>query len=138
MVDALRESRRVLTPRGVLIDVRPITTPMVVEVVIAARRVWAKEVDSCGAPEDIAAADAAVRHGLSNEWFSFEKSLPFDFTVYCDTAEDLRLYAQARKLREIDIPYEELEERRRELSADGQPARLRCHRPWMLSTYHKK
>ena len=54
-----------------------------------------------------------------------------------DTAADLRLYAQTRKLPEAEIPYEELEERRCELDAGGQKAGLRCRRPWMLSAYRK-
>ena len=138
MVHALREARRVLTPHGVLIDVRPLIAPMVVEVVTAARAIWRKEVDSLSTPEDVAAADAAMRHALSQEWFGFEKSLPFDLEIYCDTAADLSVYAQARKLREAGIPYEHLEARRRELRAHGQAARLRCRRRWMLSAYRKK
>jgi hypothetical protein len=86
----------------------------------------------------VAAAKAAVERALSDEWFAFDKSLRYDFDMYCDTAADLSLYAQARKLPEAEIPYEELEERRRELRADGQTARLRCRRPWLMSTYRKK
>jgi hypothetical protein len=71
---------------------------MVVEVVIASRTIWAKEVASYSTPEDVAAAEGAVQHALSREWFAFEKSLPYDFEVYCDTAADLSLYAQTRKL----------------------------------------
>jgi len=138
MVDALREARRVLTPRGVLIDDRLVTAPIVVEVVIAAQAIWAKGVDAYSAPEDVAAADGAVQHALSQGWFAFEKSLWFDFEIYCDTASELRVYAEARKLRGATIPYEELEERRRELGANGKTARLRWRRPWMLSTYRKK
>jgi hypothetical protein len=138
MVDALREAQRVLTPSGVLIDVRPVTAPIVVEVVIGTQTVWAKTVDSYSAPEDVAAADAAVEHVVSHEWLLFETSLPFNFEIYCDSAAELSVYAEARKLRGSEIPYEELEQRRRELGAEGQVARLRCRRPWRLSTYRKK
>jgi hypothetical protein len=113
------------------------TTPMVVEVVAATRTIWAKEVASYSTPEDVAAAEAAMQKALSDGWFVFEKLLPYDFEIYCDTVTDLSLYARARKLPEADIPYEELEDRRSELGADGQTARLRCRRPWLMSTYRK-
>jgi hypothetical protein len=135
MVDALREAHRVLTPSGVLIDVRPVTEAIVVEVIIAAHAVWAKTVETYSAPEDVAAADAAIRKAVSREWITFETSLPFQFDIYCDSATELRDYAEGRKLRGAEIPYEELEERRRRV---GHTTRLRCRRPWMLSTYRKK
>jgi hypothetical protein len=138
MVDALREARRVLARRGVLIDVRPVVAPIVVEVIVAAQTIWTKQVASYSAPEDVTAADAAVQHAISHEWFAFEKSIPFDFAIFCDTAAELSVYVKARKLSGEEIPYDELEERRRDLGADGQAPRLRCRRPWMLSTYHKK
>jgi hypothetical protein len=136
MVHALREAHRVLTPEGVLIDVRPVTEPIVVEVMVAARAVWAKTVEIFSAPEDIAAADAAVRHAVAREWFVFETSLPFRFDICCDSAAELRAYAEGRKLSGAEIPYEELDDRLRDLG--GHAARLRCRRPWMLSTYRKK
>jgi hypothetical protein len=137
MVDALRESRRVLTSRGILVDVRPVTAPMVVEVVIATRAIWATEVNSYGGSEDDAATDAAVQHALSHDWFVFERRRPFDFEIYCDTAADLKSYAQMnRRIQEAEIPYEMLEVRRSELT-DGSAGRLRCRRPWMLSKYRR-
>jgi hypothetical protein len=86
----------------------------------------------------VAAAEAAVQHALSGEWFAFKKSLPYDLEIYCDTSADLSIYAQTRKLPEAEIPYEELEERLRELGRDGETPRLRCRRPWLMSTYRKK
>lgn len=137
MVDALREARRVLAARGVLIDVRPVVAPLVVEIAAAAQAIWMKEVASYSAPEDVAAADAAVLHAVSNAWFAFEKSARFDFQILCDTVEDLRTYVQGRKLHGEEIPYGELEQRLREAIAGGPAARLRCHRRWMLSAYRK-
>jgi hypothetical protein len=137
MVNALQEARRVLTPAGVLVDLRPVTAPIVVEVVIEGQAVWAKTVASYSAPEDVAAAGAAVMHALSRKWLVFETNLPFNFDTYCDTAAELSVYAEERKLRGAGIPYQELEERRREFGTAGQPARLRCRRQWMLGTYRK-
>src|SRR5436853_7305028 len=110
MVDALREARRVLARRGVLIDVRPVVAPIVVEVIVAAQTIWTKKVASYSAPEDAAAADAAVQHAISRQWFALEKSILFDFEIFCDSAAELRLYVKDRKLRGEEIPYDELEE----------------------------
>jgi hypothetical protein len=138
MVDALREAQRVLTPSGVLIDVRPVTAPILVELVVATQAVWAKAVHSYSSPEDVAAAGDAVQHAISRGWFVFETSLPFDFEIYCNSATELRVYAEARKLSGAEIPYAELEERQREIDAWGQATRLRCRRPWILNSYRKK
>ena len=138
MVNALREAQRVLTPSGILVNVSPVTSPLVIEVVNATRAVWARTVESYSAPEDVAAAEAAVQRAVSRERLVVETSLRFDFQIYCDSAAELRVYAEGRKLRGAEIPYEELEERRREFGAEGQAARLLCRRPWMLSTYRKK
>ena len=139
MVDALLEARRVLVAEGIVIDVRPITAPALIESVSAGRVTAAAEIDAYGAKEDEEAADAAVRHALSHDWFAFELSRPFDFEVSYDSAEDLKTFVEASKrMRESRIPYLELEERRRELgAATGQPSRLRCHRPWITSVYRK-
>ena len=138
MVDALREAQRVLTQRGTMIDVRPVLQPVTVEVVTGGQSIWATELASFSAPPDIAAAEAAVKHALSSQWFSFEKSQPFEIEVYCDTAADFRQYAEKRALPDAEIPYESLETQRLNLmAADGQTTRVRCRRPWMLSVYRK-
>ena len=142
MVDALREARRVLTLPGVLIDVRPIVAPIVVEVMVAAQTRWTKEVAAYSTPEDIAAADVAVSHALSAGWFAFKKSVPFDFEIVCDTTAELSAYALDRKLRGEEIPCDELAERQRELGAggettqsDGPPARHAPRRGPALRLY---
>lgn len=138
MVDALREARRVLARRGVLIDLRPLVAPIAVEVIVAAHTTWTKEVASYSAPEDVAAADAAVQNAISSDWFVFEKSIPFDFEIFCDAAAELGDYAKSRKLHGEAIPYDELEKRQAELGTQKEAPRLRCRRRWTLSTYRKK
>jgi SAM-dependent methyltransferase len=139
MVDALLETRRVLVADGIVIDIRPITAPAIIESVSADRVTTGLEVDAYGAAEDEAAADAAVRHALSHAWFVFHRSRQFDFEVYYDSVADLKAFVEtSKRMRGASIPYQELEERRSELgAATGQPSRLRCHRPWMVSVYCK-
>jgi hypothetical protein len=138
MVHALQEARRVLTPRGVLIDVLPVLAPIVVEVVVAAQSIWAKTVETYSAPDDLAAAGVAVQQAVAAEWFAFEKSQAFDFQIDCDTVAELKDYAESRKLCGAAIPYDELEECRRALATPGQPVRLRCRRPWKVTAYRRK
>src|SRR5438552_3384063 len=125
MVDALLEARRVLVAEGIVIDVRPITAPVIIESVSADRVTAAVEIDSYGAAEDDTAADVAVRHILSRAWFVFERSRHFDFEVYYDSATDLKAFVEtSKRMRGASIPYQELEERRSELgAATGQPSR---------------
>jgi len=135
MVHALQEARRILADQGVLVDVRPVVSPIVLDVVIASQSVWTRDIAIFSSPEDIAAADSAVQHSLSLNWFSYDKNISFDFDIYCDTAAELDTYVNARKLRGEEIPYDDLEARLREFEPDS---RLRCRRRWMLSTYRKK
>jgi len=137
MVDALWEARRVLTPPGVLIDVRPVLEPIVVEVLAADGVIWSKTVATYSAPEDVMAADAAIQHALSREWIVFERCCQFGFEIYCDSAAELRAYAEGRKLCGAEIPYEELEERQRRWGVGAHAARLRCHRVWEVRTYRR-
>ena len=139
MVDALLEARRVLVAEGIVIDVRPIAAPAMIESVSADRVTAAVQIDAHGAAEDEAAAEAAVRGALTHGWLAFERRRQFDSEVYYDSVVDLKAFVEtSKRMRGASIPYEELEERRIELGvATGQASRLRCHRPWMMSVYRK-
>jgi hypothetical protein len=138
MVDALREAGRVLTASGVLINIRPVLQPMSVEVVAGRRTIWTKQVAPCSTPEDVEAAEVAMRRAVECKWFAGEERIAYDLEIHCDTAADLRTYAQNRKLVESEIPYDELEQRRCALVSAGREAGVLCRRPWMLSSYRKE
>jgi hypothetical protein len=138
MVDALRESRRVLTQSGILVDVRPVTAPMVLEIVTGDHSLWATGVNTRSGAEEHAAADTAVDEAVSAGWFVFESRCPFDVEIYCDTVAELSDYAQQRKLQELEMACADLEAQRRAVCGEGQTSRLRCRRRWMLSRYRKK
>src|SRR5579871_7643 len=127
MVDALRETGRVLSPGGTILDLRPVSAPVTIQTLSAGRTAAAIEIASYGAAEDDDAADAAVRHALSRQWFTLERQLTFAIDIDCDTASDLREFAETgRRMREAKIPYDTLERQRIELGeATGDVARLR-------------
>jgi len=137
MVDALREARRVLTPSGILLDVRPVTAPMVLDIVSGNHSLWATGVNTLSGAEEHAAADTAVDEALAAGWFVFESRCPFDVEIYCDTVAELSDYAQQRKLQELEMACEDVEAQRSAVCADGKASRLRCRRRWMLSRYRK-
>ena len=138
MVDALRESWRVLKRRGVLIDERPASAPMIIEVMAGMKAFWPTAVNRPVIEDDNGAADRAVRHAVGQRWFMPAESRAFSFDIYCDAASDLMAYAQMhRRMRDADIPYGDLEKRRRELTHSGQMAYLRCRRPWAVRAFHK-
>ena len=134
---SLRESHRVLTPSGVLIDVRPVTAAIVLELVIATHAVWAKTICTYSAPEDVAAADAAVQLAVTRGWLAFDMSLPFHSRSIAIAPPSYASMPRRENCAGAEIPYEEIEERLRELGAETPAARLRCRRPWMLSTHRK-
>jgi hypothetical protein len=135
MVDALNETRRVVKPQGTLVNLVPVIAPLRLEVIADHDTAWTKQVAALSVPEDVAAADAAMRHAVRRGWFKPDASSSFDLEVNCDSAADLRAYVDSRKIVGDEIPYEELEQQRHALAAAGTFARIRCRRPWMLTRY---
>jgi hypothetical protein len=117
--DTLEAATITSTTMGATNGRRSMRTPRRARTRRASRRAstWTKEVASYSAPDEVAATDAALQNAISTDWFVFEKSIPFDFEIFCDTAAELSDHTKARKLHGEEIPYDELEERRAELGA---------------------
>src|SRR5579864_2004968 len=101
MVDALRESKRILTPGGIMLDLRPISEQNLVEIVTPyGAAVPFGKIDAYGALEEDRAADCAIEHALAQRWFIRESDVKFDVESYWDTAAELDAFARcSRRLR---------------------------------------
>src|SRR6202521_131089 len=139
MVDALREACRVVVPGGIVVDLRPMSARYRLEVVTDAVATAVAEIEAYEAQDDDNAADAAVRHAVSQGWLLPGGGIQFDFEFYWDTVVEMKQFAEtARRMRRAGVDYAELEGRRRGLSRGAEPAaRFRCHRPTILNTYRK-
>jgi hypothetical protein len=95
MVHALDEIRRVLKPRGILLDVRPVEDQW--EVQVASSSVIATAGFLVDMPVGIAddqAAFAAMREAESRGWYRKEREEEFAFFYYWDTPSEMKEFME--------------------------------------------
>lgn len=139
MVNALRETWRVLAAKGTLVDLRPVSSRNVLEALTPDGAVRVGEVDAYGAAPDDAAADRAMRRVVEDGWFVPCRETHFDFDVFWDTVGEMASFiASSRRMQHVDPPYADLERIHRDLSSRaGARVRLRCRRPMLLAVYRR-
>ncbi len=103
MVHALEESWRVLTPDGYLLDTRPLSGDMRLEVIADGQATFAGLVDDSTWVTDDEAANLAVETVIHKGLFLREETANFIFFDYWDTLEQLRAYIQ-EKWEDTHIP----------------------------------
>jgi len=93
MVHALSEIRRVLAPRGVLIDLRPISDQWAVEVASARGTIQTGQVQDLpiGLADD-AAANQSVAQANEQGWFRREREEIFPFYYSWDSPREMETY----------------------------------------------
>ena len=93
MVHALQEASRVLRPGGLLVDLRPISTGVQVQLQIAPGR-WraAGELDEKQFLADDAAADRAVAQAVNAGWLIPAGGRPFEFRWHFQTLDHMVEY----------------------------------------------
>jgi hypothetical protein len=136
MVYALREIWRVLVSGKFLIDLRPRSEDLQVEVVAGEQIMFAGVIDeSVYLPDDVAADNAVaqiVRAGL----FSQKHEARFDFAMYWDSADELKAYARDR-WPQTRLPEAVLVRSRRLMAASSANVRVRIRRKMMIARYQK-
>jgi hypothetical protein len=140
MVDALRESWRVLSANGVVMDLRPLAlTARPVEVVTEEEAIQVGELDDAGTVADDVAADRAVAQVVQEGWLLLREDARFDFDFYWDTVGEMASFIEdSRRMKLVSPSYEDLERIQREWCAKaGGRVRLRYSRTMMLAVYQK-
>jgi hypothetical protein len=136
MVDALRETWRVLSPGGTLIDLRPVATDAPIDVVTTNGLNRLGTVDGASGMEDDAASDAAIDVVVSEGLFRLHTKGYFDFEYYWDDADELATDFENNWRRRRGNPTSEvLDAARTELARLDGNRRLRSCEHILIATY---
>ena len=138
MVNALKEAWRVLTPRGVLLDLRPLAQDMPIEIASQGNIAVTGFVDGApGKPHDDA-CDVSLERVQGEGWFASEHQRVFDLPVYFDTVDDMQRYLEENfRVRHAALECDVLEHTRRTLARGTEGARVRLRHRLLLARYRR-
>ena len=135
MVDALRETGRVLTASGVMVDLRPIATDAPIDVVGPEGECRVGSVDGSPGVADDMASDAAIDTVVGEGRFQLRNKLHFQFYYYWDGVDEMAAdFENNWQRRHCNPTATVLSAARRKLNARGADARLRTRLHMMLAT----
>jgi len=137
MVHALEETWRVLRSSGVMVDLRPLSQEVRVEIETdPLTRIIAGELDESDWLEDDLAADRAGAEAIRSGRFRLVDQQQFDFRWYFESLDELVDYAGEKwDDRVDDITLTHAAER---LAALAETARLCVRKPVHFAIYKKK
>lgn len=137
MVHALEESWRVLQAGGRLIDLRPLGSSWLVEVVGQGTRILAGHLEDRRGIEDDVASDIAISEAVQRGWFEKEQETFFEYTYDWDTVDAMKAYIEAEWDDLAAVPEDVLDESRRLVPLAGERAQVRVRRTMLLATYQR-
>lgn len=137
MVHALQEIWRTLIPGGLLIDLRPVSVGLPLEVV-SGDDVWVAGAldDSPGIPDDEAANDAIARLDLDG-WYDLERSATFDLLTYWDSLDEMEKYATENWKGNVILPANVIRKAAYLMRQAAKGERIRARMRMILGRYRK-
>lgn len=139
MVHALSDARRVLGPDGTLVDLRPLSASFPIDAIVGSDAIKVGEASAATGAEDDRAADRSVREQVAGGWLVSRHHAQFDIHFYWDTTAEMADYMRSgRTLKRVTPSYAEIDAALETASRRaGTPARLRCTRRMMLTSYER-
>ena len=138
MVHALEEIRRVLTPDGILIDVRPLGERWQIEVVSA------HNIKQTGRVMDLSeqlngdiAANQAINEAESHGWFRRDQEEFFPFFYSWDTPSEMEEFIEEDWVDFIDLSEEAKKATRSAWALGDADSRVRVHMKVLLAKWRK-
>jgi hypothetical protein len=142
MVDALRETWRVLVPGGVLLDWRPLHQKWTLEVLSGRQARVAGLMDDSPKLMDDLAADQTVAQVIGEGWFARERRHSFDYAWYWDSLSQMKRHLEEPAEGEwhppVRLPQAVSEQAQRLGEGCSEGPRVRVRFKMRMSRYRKR
>lgn len=137
MVHALVETWRVLRPGGQLIDLRPLASEWLVEVVGKDGVTLAGRIDQSPWTPNVVAANQAIAEVVERGWFTKKNRATFQYNYYWDTVEEMQTYVEANWTTVAVLPDSVRAKAGHLASLATGPVQIRVQRTMHLACYRK-
>lgn len=136
MGHALQNIRDVLTTDGILVDLRPVSGRLPLDLVTTDGAVSMGEIDARGMQSDDGAADRAVEAAVGRGWFDPIDAAPCELFVYWGDIDEMSAAMDdSERMTGVDPSLAELKRTHGDRLREDEGARIRCRRTLALATY---
>ena len=134
---ALKEAERVLVPKGTMIDVRPLSVNVPLEIIYKGGRESAGDIDMSPTIQYDFAADKAIEEVLKEGLYQEVFVEYFDFAFYWKTINAMKKYIDEKWTDQVIISEEVIELAREMLNKKHPQTQIRIGNRMKLGKYEK-
>jgi hypothetical protein len=135
MVHALEETKRVLKPGGMLLDLRPVASYWPLEVFVDGEAKIAGRIDDSADALDDDKANEAINTVVSNKLFRQIIADSFEYHYYWDTVEQMDAFFQEKWSMDVRLPSEVLGEAKRLAASESFESKVSIRRKIIIGIY---
>lgn len=134
---ALKEAQQILVPRGIMIDLRPLSVDVPLEVLYEGGRESAGMIDTSPGLELDKAADQAIASVVKDRSYKELINEHFDFAYYWETINDMEDDLEEYWKDDVILPQEVIQQARLLLSKQRSQTQIRVGLKMKLGKYVK-